>query len=129
MRGGWQCDKAGQGVDLPGEAGTVPDCGGIQGDVRGGEGASGSRAPGGLGRLDTGNGRRGARGVGKGGAGTGEVEDEADLIHELIHGWDSIIQLDDGTIINLSQFKQAYVKNEKGDVKTSKDPIFMRIVH
>jgi len=59
----------------------------------------------------------------------GEVEDEADLIHELIHGWDSIIQLDDGTIINLSQFKQAYVKNEKGDVKTSKDPIFMRIVH
>jgi len=61
----------------------------------------------------------------------GEIEDgdEAGLIHELIMNWDSMIKMDDETIINISQFKQAYVEKIGASTKKNKSDKVIRLVH
>jgi len=39
----------------------------------------------------------------------GEVKDKAQLVEELIYAWDGIVEMEDGSIINLKEFKQAFV--------------------
>lgn len=47
----------------------------------------------------------------------GEIKDKAQIIDELIYAWDGIVEMEDGSIINLKQFKQAFVfKADDADV-------------
>jgi|APSaa5957512622_1039677.scaffolds.fasta_scaffold46859_2 hypothetical protein len=39
----------------------------------------------------------------------GEVENKPFLIQELINAWDGIVEIEDGCVVNLIQFKQAFV--------------------
>jgi hypothetical protein len=39
----------------------------------------------------------------------GEVEDKAHIVQELIYAWDGIVEMEDGSIVNLKEFKQAFV--------------------
>lgn len=62
----------------------------------------------------------------------GGIGNKVEMIKDLIDSWGGIVEMeDDGTIINLKQFKTAYITpSEKGweDVDPTKKPK-MRLVH
>jgi len=39
----------------------------------------------------------------------GEVKDKARIVQELIYAWDGIVEMEDGSIVNIKEFKQAFV--------------------
>jgi len=59
----------------------------------------------------------------------GNISEKIYVVEDLIDAWDGIVEMDDGTIVNLHQFKMAYVtKNEDNNVDITKKPT-MQIVH
>ena len=63
----------------------------------------------------------------------GAITNKVDMVKDLIDAWGGIVEMeDDGTVVNLSQFKTAYVTpSKKGweDVDPEKKPTTLRVVH
>ena len=63
----------------------------------------------------------------------GEVRDKVSMVKDLIDSWGGIVEMeDDGTVVNLMQFKTAYVvasKKSWEDVDPTKKPHNLRVVH
>ena len=59
----------------------------------------------------------------------GEVGDKADLVHELIINWNSIIMMEDGTVVNLGQFKQALVEKIGVATPTKTNNKILKMLH
>jgi hypothetical protein len=58
----------------------------------------------------------------------GEVEDKAHIVQELIYAWDGIVEMEDGSIVNLKEFKQAFVFKADTDAAADKPRKGLRIV-
>tara|TARA_B100000929_G_scaffold244652_1_gene202697 strand:+ start:79 stop:384 length:306 start_codon:yes stop_codon:yes gene_type:complete len=63
----------------------------------------------------------------------GAISDKVAMVKDLIDSWGGIVEMeDDGTVVNLKQFKTAYVtpSNKKwSDVDPMKKPTTLRVVH
>ena len=63
----------------------------------------------------------------------GEIENKVEMVKDLIASWGGIVEMeDDGTVVNLKQFKTAYVTPSKQgweDMDPMKKPTNLRVVH
>lgn len=59
----------------------------------------------------------------------GEIESKAAIIYDLIEAWDGIVEMEEGTVLNLHQFKQAFVSKIDEDEKKEEKSNVFRIVH
>ena len=63
----------------------------------------------------------------------GAISDKVAMVKDLIDAWGGIVEMeDDGTVVNLKQFKTAYVvpsKKNWNEVDPLKKPTTLRVVH
>tara|TARA_B100000959_G_scaffold270114_1_gene316590 strand:- start:1014 stop:1316 length:303 start_codon:yes stop_codon:yes gene_type:complete len=63
----------------------------------------------------------------------GVIANKVDMVKDLIEAWGGVVEMeDDGTVVNLKQFKTAYVTESKkgwGDIDPLKKPTNLRVVH
>ena len=63
----------------------------------------------------------------------GAISDKVAMVKDLIDAWGGIVEMeDDGTVVNLKQFKTAYVvpsKKNWNEVDPLKKPTNLRVVH
>ena len=63
----------------------------------------------------------------------GAITNKVDMVKDLIDAWGGIVEMeDDGTVVNLKQFKTAYVTESKKDwneVDPLAKPTTLRVVH
>ena len=58
----------------------------------------------------------------------GEIESKAAVIYDLIESWDGIVEMEEGTVLNLHQFKQAFVTKIEVE-KEKKNNKVIRMMH
>lgn len=63
----------------------------------------------------------------------GQINSKVEMVKDLIDSWGGIVEMeDDGTVVNLTQFKTAYITPSKrgwDDIDPTKKPTKMRLVH
>lgn len=62
----------------------------------------------------------------------GQIKNKVEMVRDLIDSWGGIVEMEgDGTVVNLTQFKTAYItpsKRDLEDVDPTKKPT-LRVVH
>ncbi len=62
----------------------------------------------------------------------GQIKNKVEMVRDLIDSWGGIVEMEgDGTVVNLTQFKTAYItpsKRDLDDVDPTKKPT-LRVVH
>jgi hypothetical protein len=62
----------------------------------------------------------------------GQIQNKVEMVRDLIDSWGGIVEMEgDGTVVNLTQFKTAYItpsKRDLDDVDPTKKPT-LRVVH